>query len=99
MKRVGFACLAVLGLMATANAADLPRRFNPAPQPVYAPVYNWTGFYIGINGGGAWGSSRWDSVGSFDVSGGMLGGTIGYNWQAYQWVFGLEGDIDWTNIN
>jgi len=99
MKRVGFACLAMLGLMATANAADLPRRYNPAPVPVYAPIYNWTGFYIGINGGGAWGDSKWDSAGKFDVSGGMVGGTIGYNWQVSQWVFGLEGDIDWTNIS
>ena len=28
----------------------------------------------------------------------MVGGTIGYNWQSAQWVFGLEGDINWTNI-
>jgi outer membrane immunogenic protein len=99
MKRVGFACLALLGLLATANAADLPRRYGPPPQPVYVPVYNWTGFYIGINGGGAWGDSKWDSVGNFDVSGWMVGGTVGYNWQVYQWVFGLEGDADWTNIS
>jgi outer membrane immunogenic protein len=100
MKRVVFACLGMLGLVATANAADLPRRYNPPPvAPVYAPVYNWTGFYIGINGGGAWGSTKWDSVGSFDVSGGMVGGTIGYNWQVQQFVFGLEGDADWTSIS
>ena len=91
--------LGVLGLAATANAADLPRRYDPVPQRAFVPVYNWTGFYIGINGGGAWGDSNWDSVGTFDVSGGMIGGTVGYNWQFSQWVFGLEGDIDWTNIN
>ena len=99
MKRVVFACLGMLGLAATANAADLPRRYDPVPQRAFVPVYNWTGFYIGINGGGAWGDSKWDSVGTFDVSGGMIGGTVGYNWQIAQWVFGLEGDIDWTNIN
>ena len=70
-----------LGLAATANAADLPRRYDPVPQRAFVPVYNWTGFYIGINGGGAWGDSKWDSVGTFDVSGGMIGGTVGYNWQ------------------
>ena len=48
---------------------------------VRAAVYNWTGFYIGINGGGAWGDSKWTSVGTFDVSGAMVGGTVGYNWQ------------------
>jgi outer membrane immunogenic protein len=61
-------------------------------------MYNWTGFYLGINGGGAWGESNWTSTGTFDVDGWMIGGTIGYNWQASSWVFGLEGDIDWTNI-
>ena len=100
MKSVVFACLGMLGLAATANAADLPRRYDPVPQQrVFVPVNNWTGFYIGINGGGAWGDSKWDSVGSFDVSGGMIGGTVGYNWQMTQWVFGLEGDVDWTNIS
>jgi outer membrane immunogenic protein len=99
MKSVVFACLGMLGLAATANAADLPRRYDPVPQRTFVPVYNWTGFYIGINGGGGWGDSKWDSVGSFDVSGGMIGGTVGYNWQAAQWVFGLEGDLDWAHIN
>lgn len=99
MKRVVLACLAILGLAATANAADLPRRYEPVPQRAYIPVYNWTGFYIGLNGGGAWGTSKWDSIGSFDVSGGMIGGTAGYNWQVGQFVFGLEGDADWTNIS
>jgi outer membrane immunogenic protein len=65
-----------------------------------SPLYNWTGFYIGINGGGAWGRSDWDAIpGEFDISGGMVGGTIGYNWQTAAWVFGLEGDADWANIN
>ena len=99
MKRVVFACLAALGLAATANAADLPRRYDPVPQRAFVPVYNWTGFYIGINGGGAWGDSKWDSVGTFDVSGAMIGGTVGYNWQFSQWVFGLEGDVDATWID
>jgi len=63
-------------------------------------AYNWTGFYLGINGGYAWGSSHWDGFGGSDPRGGMVGGTAGYNWQAMgsPWVFGLEGDIDWTNI-
>jgi outer membrane immunogenic protein len=64
-----------------------------------SPLYNWTGFYIGINGGGAWGTADWDAIpGSFDTSGGMVGGTVGYNWQTGPWVLGLEGDADWANI-
>ncbi|HMG77176.1 MAG TPA: outer membrane protein [Xanthobacteraceae bacterium] len=101
MKRVFFALASLAALMGTAAAADLPR---PAPQPYYkAPVamqvYNWTGFYIGINGGGGFGRSQWDSTGSFNTSGGLVGGTVGYNYQFGQGVVGLEGDIDWANIN
>jgi outer membrane immunogenic protein len=93
--------VAVAGIGSVASAADIPRRPAPAPAqaPYFAPPYNWTGFYVGINGGGAWGTSRWDSTGSFDVSGGLVGGTLGYNWQAGAIVFGIEGDINWTDID
>jgi outer membrane immunogenic protein len=64
-----------------------------------APIYNWTGLYFGINGGGAFGTSAWDLTGSRDISGGFIGGTIGYNYQVGQAVFGVEGDIDWADIN
>jgi outer membrane immunogenic protein len=86
--------------IATASAADLGRRARPAP-PAYTPppVYNWTGFYVGINGGGTLGhSSLSNAFGTqgFDVNGGLVGGTLGYNYQVGQWVFGLEGDGDWA---
>lgn len=102
MKRVFFALAGLAALMGTAAAADLPR---PAQQPYYkAPAafvqaYNWTGFYIGVNGGGGFGSSTWDRTGSFNMTGGLVGGTLGYNYQFGQGVVGLEGDIDWANIN
>ena len=99
MKRILLAGVGVLALASLANAADLPRQvYTKAPPPVAAPYYNWTGVYIGINGGGAWGTSNWSSTGDFDVSGGMIGGTVGYNWQTGPWVFGLEGDIDWASV-
>ena len=106
MKRVilaGLGALAVAMTMGAANAADLPRRqAMPVKAPMYAPVYNWTGLYVGINGGGGWGRSDWTgpvgSTGSFNVDGGVVGGTVGYNWQMNQVVFGLEGDLDWSNI-
>ncbi len=101
MKRLLFACvgaLALAGVVGTAGAADLSRPMPMKAAPYAAPFYNWTGFYLGVNGGGGWGSSTWDSTGSFDVSGGLVGGTIGYNWQFGTWVLGLEGDIDWANI-
>src|SRR5947199_3542853 len=102
MRRVLLTTVALLAVAATAAmAADLPRAM-PAKAPAYVPVgYNWTGFYLGINGGYAWGRSRWNSfAGNADPAGGMVGGTVGYNWQALgsPWVFGLEGDIDWANL-
>ena len=102
MRRVLLTTISLLAFTATgAVAADLPRAM-PAKAPAYVPVgYNWTGFYLGINGGYGWGRSRWSGFGtSADPSGGMVGGTAGYNWQALgsPWVFGLEGDIDWSNM-
>ena len=75
----------------------------PVKAPAYAPVYNWTGLYVGINGGGGWGRSDWTgpvgSTGNFNVDGGVVGGTLGYNWQTpNNIVLGLEGDIDWSSI-
>ncbi len=95
--------LAGLALAGQAMAADLGRRAQmPVKAPEYmAPVYLWAGPYIGINGGGGWGTSSWSgapATGNFDLSGGLIGGTIGYNWQQGPWVLGLEGDIDWSDI-
>jgi outer membrane immunogenic protein len=102
MKRL---CLTVIGLVALTGAAVAADLARPQPVPyypkaaVFAPPYSWTGFYVGINGGGAFGSSNWDSTGSRNISGGLVGGTVGYNYQFGQVVTGLEGDIDWADIN
>jgi outer membrane immunogenic protein len=105
MKRfieAGIAALAGLTIVSAAQAADLPRRATmPAKAPIYAAPYSWTGAYLGINGGYGWGSGDNTvpfSTGSFDVNGGVVGGTLGYNFQSGAAVFGLEGDIDWSGI-
>jgi outer membrane immunogenic protein len=104
MRRILLASAAAAAVLASmaANAADL----SPVPSPMVtkAPpfvgaAYNWSGFYVGVNGGGGWGSSRSDLTGRFGTSGGLAGGTVGYNAQVGRWVLGLEGDIDWSNIN
>src|SRR3954467_13415072 len=100
MRRVLLTTISLLASPAPAVvAADLPRQM-PAKAPAYVPVgYNWTGFYLGINGGYAWGRSHWSPcAGNPDPSGGMVGGTAGYNWQAAgsPWVFGLVVDLAWT---
>jgi len=102
MKWTLVAAAMVLTAIGQALAADLPQPALPSPQlPV---VYNWTGFYVGINAGYGTGSSNWTdgllgATGSFPTSGFLAGGTVGANYQIGQVVFGIEGDGDWTNLN
>jgi len=99
--RTVVAIAALLIATIAAQAADLPRPSYKAP-PYSEPSYaNWTGFYIGLNGGYAWADSNWSgSAGDFKVSpkGWLLGGTAGYNYQTGTWVWGIEGDIDYANL-
>ena|SRR5579863_441025 len=93
------ALLLAFAAAAPAGAADLSvAPLYKAPPAVPVPAYNWSGFYLGINGGGGWGNSNWSSAGGFNLSGGQVGGTAGMNWQAGHAVFGLEGDADWSGI-
>jgi len=97
-----FAIALTLGGSA-AMAADMPLKAPPPP-----PVFSWTGCYVGIEGGYAWGRSRdfylglppvgGDATPSFDVNGGTAGIEYGCNQQfGNYWVFGLEGDFSWSN--
>jgi outer membrane immunogenic protein len=100
------ASLIALGAAAPAVAADLAARPYTKAPPMIAAVYDWSGFYIGANGG--WGSSHnsWDFLpggvafgeGSHDASGGTIGGQIGYRWQAGTWVFGVEAQGNWADF-
>lgn len=103
---LGTVGLLALGAAAPALAADLPARtYTKAPPYVAAAVYDWSGFYIGINGG--WGQSRdrrFDDLaallrGSYDANGGTVGGQVGYRWQSAGWVFGLEAQGNWADIS
>src|SRR3954468_5487760 len=108
MKKIIFfttsAAVALLTTSLVAQAADLPTKAYVS-APVAAQVYNWTGFYVGVNGGYGWGaqdpltlfSNRFDRT-SFNINGGMLGGTIGAQIQQGYVVLGIEGDLDWANI-
>jgi outer membrane immunogenic protein len=100
MKRITLAAGAALLTAVLASpslAADLPRK-----APIYvAPGFSWTGFYVGINGGYGFGKadlSNTFGTESFNVNGALVGGTVGYNLQTGSWVFGLEGDIDYSWI-
>jgi outer membrane immunogenic protein len=84
---------------AAVSAADLPMKAAPIP----VAIYDWTGFYIGVAGGGSLGTSSHIDVATglgdtqgYNVKGGLIGGTVGYNWQVSSFVFGLEGDASWV---
>jgi outer membrane immunogenic protein len=70
-----------------------------------SPATNWTGVYLGVNGGYTFGGSKWsDSVtgnssGSFGTSGFIFGGTVGANYQVGSLVFGVEGDGGWADAS
>ena len=101
-KHVGFAALLLAGLVGAASGADLPAPMYTKAPPAPPPLYNWSGFYVGVNIGGSWGRQRetfTTAAAIVDASvhpNGVIGGAqIGYNWQGYNspWVFGLEADI------
>ena len=108
MKRmlVGIAAATLL-ITTGALAADLPMKAPVYTKAPVVPVYNWTGFYAGVNGGYSWGNSSstldltdpgtgavlMSTPTKFHMDGAIGGGQIGYNWQSGQWVYGLEADI------
>jgi outer membrane immunogenic protein len=108
MKRAVFAGVLISALAAQgAVAADVGQRpvykAAPAALPPLPAAYNWTGFYLGINAGGAFGTSRWSaggiSTGDFDVSGATVGGTMGYNVQTGPAVWGVEADANYADVD
>ena len=103
MKRMIFV---VAGLLtcASAYAADLPPPYQ-APIVAPVPVYNWTGIYVGINGGYGFGQATpmslyTDSFSAFNynANGWLAGATAGAQIQSGHTVIGIEADIDWANI-
>jgi outer membrane immunogenic protein len=101
--------LGALGI-APALAADLPARTYTKAPAFVAAAYDWSGFYVGINGGGASshecltitsaaGSAVFpSSEGCHSATGGLVGGQLGYRWQSANWVFGIEGQGDWADL-
>src|ERR1700738_5237533 len=90
--------IAALGAIAPANAADLG--YNKAPAYA-APIYNWTGFYVGGHIGGAFGGNNNFAGVSSNNDGRLLGGVeVGADYQfAPNWVLGVEGQYSWLGSN
>jgi outer membrane immunogenic protein len=92
----------------SALAADMP---PPGPAQVYTkapmimPMYSWTGCYVGGNIGGVWATTNWtvaangQAITNQNISSFLGGGQVGCNYQISTWVFGVQGDYDWTNAN
>jgi outer membrane immunogenic protein len=110
IRQIVFGCIGSVALDAaaatSASAADLRAPVYKAPPPPPA-IFSWTGFYIGGHVGGVFGDKDWTdvttlpgvAVGSHDISGVIAGGQIGFNWQTGNWVWGVEGQMSWTNAD
>jgi outer membrane immunogenic protein len=103
MKKILFAAVAALALGAVpASAADFGARY-PYKAPAYAaPIWTWTGFYVGAHLGGAFGTDN--DFGGLAVSNNdarFLGGVqVGADWQfSGNWVVGAEGQYSWLGKN
>jgi outer membrane immunogenic protein len=106
MKRILFTTvsLGVLGLMSPALGADLPYM---KAAPVASPVYDWSGVYVGVFGGGGMGNHNYNNgpppgfanyLINYDSTGAVAGGEIGWNAQSGNVVFGVEGNGFWSGI-
>jgi outer membrane immunogenic protein len=107
MKKIVSIFAAFLGVTTAAYAADVPA---PVKAPPAAPAaFDWSGCYIGVEGGGAWGRSEQVAAagaasastitGRFNINGGLAGGTGGCNIEYNNFVFGLEDDFSWINAH
>ncbi|MDE2577792.1 MAG: porin family protein [Hyphomicrobiales bacterium] len=111
LSKTALCLFTAAALAAPALAADLPVRTAPVAYAAPAPIFTWTGFYVGLNAG--YGGGRFDTSNSivypglaagygrstFTANGFLIGGQAGYNYQlANNVVLGVEGDIAWSNI-
>ena len=91
------AVVAVAGTAGAAMAADLSTT-PPPPAPLYSPrsAYNWSGPYLGVQGGFDWDNATTPPNHSASESGGIAGVYGGYNWQpSNNWVFGIDASLNW----
>ncbi|MCK1428264.1 outer membrane beta-barrel protein [Bradyrhizobium sp. 87] len=97
-----------LGAIAPAFGADLAAQpvqplYGKAPQLVEAMIYDWSGYYVGLNGGFGSSANCWEfnggtPEGCHDATGGTVGGQIGYRRQTGQIVLGVEGQGNWADL-
>jgi outer membrane immunogenic protein len=89
MRSVLLSSLAIVAFAGAAVAADLPSSKSAPAYYAPAPVFTWTGFYVGVEGGADFLSTKGLGFGSSQKAG-LIGGVVGYNYQINQFVVGLE---------
>lgn len=110
LKTLALAAGVSLVALSAGFAADLGARQAYKAPPAAAPMFSWTGFYIGGHVGYGWGNNDFtDPTGYFGTAGatygndsdGFLGGLqAGFDYQfAPNWVLGIEGQVSWSNID
>jgi outer membrane immunogenic protein len=110
MKRLLLATTAIVGLTATyASAADMAVKARPvAPCNCTCDGAQWGGFYLGVSGGGAKHIANRTDQDAFlnteatyvtDQWGGLVGGTLGYNWANCRTFWGIEVDGSWASVS
>jgi outer membrane immunogenic protein len=112
MKLIQLSCAGLVALivaLAPAFAADIPVKAPAVKAPAAAPIFDWSGFYVGLNAGYAWGRTRATDVGSavgwgtqgtrWSADGnGFTGGLqAGARMQTQNWVLGIEGDLGYLD--
>jgi outer membrane immunogenic protein len=110
MKGFLLATVSMVALAGTARAADMPAAM-PTKERTYspAPIVDWTGVYVGVQGGGVVHDTKFNEDGFFTggglptriedrKTGGTVGGVIGRNWQQDRLVYGVEGDWNWVGV-
>ena len=103
LRRLLLSSVAATAMVGSALAADLR---PPPPVVPVVPLFTWTGFYIGVDGGYGWQNIRETGIFgglpfyqvNYRASGPVGGGHAGFNWQVNQFVFGIEGDVLGTSM-
>jgi outer membrane immunogenic protein len=107
MRRLVLAAAFAAISIVPAFSADLSVKAPVYKAPPVAATWEWTGCYVGIEGGGNWGRTKNVDITApfvglpvtnpYNLSGALFGGTVGCNYQIQKWVIGIENDISWTN--